>query len=228
MRLSLGLLVVGCLFSFNGANAQQAASAPQRSKDNAKPPGKPLQFDLDGIFKDFDKNQDGVLQRDELPEDLRGSFERLDTNKDGKISREELTNGIAHLQPRRRASDMVFVLIEMSDFDKESEAEVRRAYEILRRIDTNRDGTLDADELKAGREWIVKNRVDSLLSRLDANKDGRIARSEAKGQIREHFQDIDSNRDGFLEREELMKAIAEKPTLTPQPTTAPKPAPVDR
>ena len=37
----------------------------------------------------WDKNQDGKLSLEELPEPLRKNFERIDTNKDGFISKEE-------------------------------------------------------------------------------------------------------------------------------------------
>lgn len=38
------------------------------------------------LFKQWDKNQDGKLTPDEVPEQVRGNFPRVDTNKDGTIS----------------------------------------------------------------------------------------------------------------------------------------------
>jgi acetyl esterase/lipase len=43
----------------------------------------------EGPFDRLDRNKDGKLSREELPEPLRGLFDRLDTDKDGFISREE-------------------------------------------------------------------------------------------------------------------------------------------
>ena len=44
---------------------------------------------------------------------------------------------------------------------------------------------------------------DALLAQADANKDGKIAQAEApSGPARQHFPYIDSNKDGFLTREE--------------------------
>jgi Ca2+-binding EF-hand superfamily protein len=38
-----------------------------------------------------DKNKDGKLSKDELPERMQGIMARADTNKDGKLTRDELT-----------------------------------------------------------------------------------------------------------------------------------------
>jgi Ca2+-binding EF-hand superfamily protein len=214
MRVLYGSIALWALFAVSIAVAQERGAAPATQKKPATP-GKPLQFDLDGFLKEHDKNGDGFLQRDELPPAYRAAFERIDTNKDGKISREELEQGIALLRPRRRPSDLIYMLVEMSDFDEECQREVQRAYEILRRLDHNKDGKIDADELKAGREHIANNRVDFLLKQLDANKDGRVSREEAKGHILANFAEIDLNRDGFIDRAELLKAAIEKPTIAP-------------
>lgn len=40
-------------------------------------------------FVEWDRNGDGKLSRDELPERLRPNFDRVDANRDGAISREE-------------------------------------------------------------------------------------------------------------------------------------------
>jgi hypothetical protein len=58
---------------------------------------KGFRLDVDRLLKDYDKNGDGFLQRDEVPPYLREQFDKLDTNKDGKLSREELEQGAAQL-----------------------------------------------------------------------------------------------------------------------------------
>jgi len=179
-------------------------------KDDKKAKRAPL-VDVDAFMKEYDRDKDGFLSKDEMPEWLHYNFNRLDTNKDGKISKEELQKGMAYLQQRRRPSDVVIVLVEMSDCDECCAEEAQRAYDFLRKLDKNKDGKLDADEIKAGRELIFKERVDSLMKRLDADKDGKISKKEARGLIKEHFDQLDKNKDGFIDRDELTAAVSAKP-----------------
>ncbi|MBT7299576.1 MAG: alpha/beta hydrolase fold domain-containing protein [Victivallales bacterium] len=46
----------------------------------------PAQPARNGMFQRWDKNRDGSLTRDELPERIRGNFGRVDANEDGKIT----------------------------------------------------------------------------------------------------------------------------------------------
>src|SRR5262249_10433605 len=153
----------------------------------AASPSGGLRFDVDSFFKDHDRNHDGYLTREELPRRLRHAFEQLDTNKDGRISRQELEQGVVHLQPRRRPSGMEYVLIELSHCDECFAEELQVVYDALRRFDKNGDGKIDASELKAAREELVRQRVDDLLEDLDTDKDGRISRQEARGLLRQNF-----------------------------------------
>lgn len=209
------------------ARGIEESSEDRTDKPGANPSGKPLLFNLESFLKDYDKNKDGQLTRDELPPELRPAFDRLDKNKDGKVSREELEGGVAHLQPARRPSDLILVLIEMSDCDEVSHGEVQRAYDILRKLDKDKDGKIDPDELKAARGQIIKDRVDHLFEELDKNKDGKIGREEAKGILRQDFDEIDRDKDGFIDRDELTCAATERlqPAGSDGPRTKPKTEP---
>ncbi len=167
--------------------------------------------DVEEFLKEHDKDKDGYLTREELPERFRHAFDRLDVNKDGKLSRDEFLRGWAHLQARRRTADVVHLLVEMSDSDPASLEELQHLYDTLRKLDKNKDGKIDAGELKAARTRIVKERVDNLFKELDANKDGKISREEARGWVKRHFDELDANKDGFVDRAELLKAASERP-----------------
>jgi Ca2+-binding EF-hand superfamily protein len=184
-------------------------------KANQKKAGPLHGPDVDRFLKEHDRDGNGYLSREELPERLRHYFDKIDVNKDGKLSREELLRGWALLQPKRRPSDVVYVLVEMSDCDDTCAIELQHLYDVLRRLDRNKDGKIDPSELKAARQQIVKDRVNRLLERLDTNKDGKISRAEARAQILAHFDDLDTNKDGYIDRAELEKAASEKPTKRP-------------
>jgi Ca2+-binding EF-hand superfamily protein len=201
----LGFLLTGMVLAQDGP----AGGGDKKNKPGPAPSGGPLKFDVDAFIRHFDRNGDGFLQRDEVPDWLRDRFDLLDTNHDGKLSRDELHQGVVHLQPRRRPSDVVFVLIEMSDFDDECAAELQRLYDALRPLDINHDGKIDAGELKAMRQRLLEERVGRLMQELDTDHDGKISRAEARGRVKEDFDKIDANHDGFIDRAELLRAATE-------------------
>ena len=109
-------------------------------------------------------------------------------------------------------------LIEMTDSEQGCVLEVQRIYDMLRKLDTGKNGKIDPAALKAERERIVAERVKAVFNRLDTNRDGKISKDEAKGLIKEHFNKIDRNGDGVITYEELLQAAQEK-----QASKAPNP-----
>lgn len=215
MRVLFGSIALVVVLGVGVVVAQERGGRAPVPQSAPPPPAKPIAFDVDAFIKQFDKNGDGYLQAEEMPPEVRSAFERIDANKDGKLSREELVRGVGHLQSRPRASDVISMLIEMSDFDNDSRGDLQRAYEILLSLDKNRDGKIDEDELKVGRARILKSRIDSLFKQLDTDNDGLISREEAKGQVRQDFNAIDLNHDGFIDRDELMRAATARPSQPP-------------
>jgi len=188
-------------------------------------------FDVDEFFKRHDRNEDSFLSKEELPEQFRHAFGRIDTNRDGKISKEELRKGVGYLHPRRRPSDVVYVLVETSDCDECCAEELQTLYALLRKMDKNGDGKIDGGEIKAAREALTGERVDRIFKALDANKDGKISREEARGQIKRYFDELDANKDGAIDRAELLRGASEKPRkLPPRKSGTPPPGgkPSDR
>jgi Ca2+-binding EF-hand superfamily protein len=199
------------------AGGQLAADEKPDKKDEPKEAGEHKPFDVDRFLEKYDKNKDGFIERDELPERLQHAFDQIDANKDGKLSREELEKGCVYLQRQRRPADFIHVLVEMSEEDEASREELQYIYDLLHKLDKNKDGKLDPDELKKMRGQIVSDRVDELIEDLDVNKDGKISREEARGRLKEDFDKIDLNKDGFIDREELMKAATQRLNPPPRP-----------
>jgi Ca2+-binding EF-hand superfamily protein len=111
-------------------------------------------------------------------------LKKADTNGDGMISREE-----AKALPRIAAH-----------FDE---------------IDTNHDGQITADELRAfhqkqGGEGMKHG--GAMFKKLDTDGDGRISRAEAQAapRLAEHFDEIDTNKDGFITMDEMKAAQAKR------------------
>ena len=71
-------------------------------------------------------------------------------------------------------------------------------------IDTNRDGQLSADEMKA----FHAQRAAEHFKKLDTNGDGLISKAEAATapRLAEHFDQLDANKDGQLSKDELVAA----------------------
>src|SRR5262245_19744863 len=57
--------------------------------------------------------------------------------------------------------------------------------------------------------------VESILARMDTNKDGKISKDEAKDRIAENFAAIDTNKDVYLDRAELLAMARRLPPMPP-------------
>src|SRR5262249_11286213 len=108
----------------------------------------------------------------------------------------ELRRG-AHAPQARTLSQAVGTLIELSNYEDGCHAELQRIYDMLRELDTAKNGKIDAGALKAASNHQLEERVNGVFERLDTNKDGKISKEEAKGLIKEHFDRLDVNHDGF-------------------------------
>jgi Ca2+-binding EF-hand superfamily protein len=145
-----------------------------------------------------------------LPPPLRDLFAEYGFDRDGKWTLDDFRRALAELDQRRTPADLVRTLIETSGQDEEARREVERIYAALRALDTDRDGTISPKDLRRARRRLIEQRVDRLLQEVDKDHDGRISRQEAQGELRDEFDPIDTDKDGFLSRDELLRA-AERP-----------------
>jgi len=77
-------------------------------------------------FDSWDRNKDGKLAREELPEPLRKNFERIDSNHDGFISREEdaaARNNRGGGNPQQALPDTVKATLDIPYADTQSPAQ---------------------------------------------------------------------------------------------------------
>jgi Ca2+-binding EF-hand superfamily protein len=127
--------------------------------------------DLVATLMAFDKNHDGKLSKDELPERFQGLFDRADLNKDGVLTQDELKkSATAQSQvanagrggEREREGGreggrpggpmMVDPLLSALDADHDgalSAKEIANAPAVIRTFDRNGDGSVSREELLA-------------------------------------------------------------------------------
>ena len=172
----------------------------------------------------FDKNGDGKLQRDELPERMRGLFDRGDLDKDGVLTLVEVRKlALAEQasQPwepekdghKRNSSMMMGMIPVLAALDADhngeiSEEEIRNAGAALKTLDKNGDGRLTDDEVSP--DWL-RLFVAQRMLQFDTDGDGRVSREEMDSPKAAPFRATlvaaDRNHDGFVTEEELLQEV---------------------
>ena len=158
-----------------------------------------------GERQKIDANGDGVIDRTEAAAHprLAERFDALDKNHDGKIDASE--------RPQRgqggRHGGGMAKLDANGDgvIDRTEAAANPRFAEHFDTLDKNRDGRIDASERPQRGQGGKGGRDGAGMARLDINGDGMITLEEAASHQRllEKFEQIDTNADASLSREEL-------------------------
>ena len=218
MRTTFLLAACGML----GLATLGAAQTPEK-KPAKKPPIELLKQSPEEFLKQFDKNSDGFLAKEELPPFLAGEFKKADGNGDGLLNRAEVALLLQSarqmmakgaLPPKGGVDTIVAALLKQYDSNQDgqiSKAEAKnRLADGFAKLDQNQDGFLDRTELRVVAQLMqdakggpaVANPTD--FAAFDANADGRLTRGEVQGTPwAARFADIDTNRDGQLDRFEF-------------------------
>jgi len=145
--------------AFRGRGGERAGEPPQTPA-----PG-PTAEDLLSMLMTFDKNQDGKLQRSEVPDRQAGIFERGDTNGDGVLDGPELRKltadqAAAPVAPPRGGGrprgfgrlDPAAAALDTDGNGEISADEIAGATAALKTLDRNGDGQITEDELRPSGE----------------------------------------------------------------------------
>lgn len=168
------------------------------------------------LFKAADTNNDGLISQKEAIDAgnliVGGFFFRADANGDGKVSKEEGDQARENLLNQRPILRFVFQRAEQETAVQGTKPEIDQAgRNIMAAVDTNRDGSLDATELRQA----VNTGVQSLFLTADRNGDGQISPAELNGAavevgragLQAAFQTADLDKNGAVSREEFDKAV---------------------
>jgi Ca2+-binding EF-hand superfamily protein len=167
----------------------------------------------------LDRNGDGVLTRDEVPERMQGMFARIDTDHDGKLTQDEIKASAATQKgPNGRVQrggdptrmDPVLNALDTDHDGVISAAEIAAAPNSLKALDKDGDGEISEAELRP-RQMTPADRAKHMLDEWDTKKDGRITKPEAPDRLQQQFETLDTNHDGALTEDELTAYFASMP-----------------
>lgn len=161
--------------------------------------------DLVETLFSFDKNKDGKLSKDEVPERMQGIFARADADKDGLLTREEVVKATASQERRGPGGPPMDLLFRTLDADQDgtvSAAEIAAAPMTLKKLDKNGDGALTADEVRP--QMMMRGRGEG-FGRGEGR--GEERRGNPQEMSAEFFNRFDLNHDGVISKEEVAKAF---------------------
>ncbi len=183
------------------------------------------------IMKRFDKNDDGKLVADEVPEQVWARMSAADENKDGAITKAELEarggggrdgrgrdgRGRGGRGPgggRPNPAEM-FKRMDKNNDGKLSKDEVpEQFWARLSKADKNSDNAITKAELEAAMAQMRGQRPGGgrpnpgeMFKRMDKNNDGKLSKDEVPEQFWERLSRADANRDDVLTKAELEKAF---------------------
>jgi Ca2+-binding EF-hand superfamily protein len=198
----VGLMVVGLLVTPQLFAADEGNGAEH-----------PLQA-LVQKLKAADKDGDGRLSKEEAPGPLKENFAKIDANGDGYIDKQELQEQFG----KQFAVQAILTQLKKADQDGDGKLSKDEAPQFLKghfdQVDANSDGYVDGPEVKAAltklqklleatQQWLTK------LKESDTNNDSKLSKDEAPEPLKQHFEKVDADGDGFLDTQEIKEAVGQ-------------------
>lgn len=181
-----------------------AFAAPAHAEDAAGPDGaaKQKRHKRGQIFQRLDKNGDGQLTQDEVPERLWERLVQADTDGDGAISKDEAK--AARKQHMKRRGQR----------GRRAQRPAARGQRmvVLSRFDTNQDGALTGLELADAQAAISSMQQHPAAERGQGGKRGQRGRGGRRGKRKpgKLFEKFDKDGDGALTADEVPEKLWER------------------
>ena len=169
-------------------------------------------------FQNLDTNRDGFIERAEAETLVHAEFNQYDTDRDNKVTEPEVRLIVQRSMAReaaarqendqRRRQGMAAIndfidmqLREADKLDKNNDGRInQQEYLVL-------TGPADGPQAKGLLPYdIRKQLVLRKFNEIDTNKDGQLDRVELTGSAVKQFIEIDANKDRFLTDDEFKKA----------------------
>jgi Ca2+-binding EF-hand superfamily protein len=191
----------------------QRNSGQQNPQGGQQGGGNPQRFQGPPPFADLDKNKDGKLARNEMPEMMAQGFERFDENKDGFVDETEWKK----FTQRPRLGDTLAKFMDTNADAQVSRAEFAQIKVLFAHLDKDKNSALATDELNQFNQAAnaaaseVANKatggvdVSQLFTNLDKNKDGKLTPDEVTSE--RTFKALDLNKDGEVTKEEATESL---------------------
>ena len=225
----------GALNAAEFAKAFSAGKDSDRERDSRRRPGSSSGSRSTpyaaGFIKRLDKNGDGKVSSEELPETYRarlgGKFEKFDKDRDGALNQQEVAAMLTTANSSRRPSgtpsrdsdrprpssrdaaqpsqDALFSILDRDRDGKLSRRELEAAGSILARLDRDKDGSLSKREIAA----VASDRAPSSRPSRPSRERSSRERDSRDG-ISSYVKRLDKNNDGKITREEASGPIKER------------------
>ena len=169
-------------------------------------------------FGNLDTNRDGFVERAEAEALVHSEFNQYDTDRDNKVTEPEVrlivqrslqreAQARQEIEQRRRQgmaaiNDFIDLQLREADkLDKNNDGKInQQEYLVL-------SGPADGPQAKGLLPYdIRKQLVMRKFAEMDTNKDGQLDRVELTGAAVRQFLEIDENKDRFLTEDEFKKA----------------------
>ena len=180
------------------------------------------------MLKLLDANQDGTVDRHEAGKMDFGPAARgpgaYDADRDGKVSAAELSKAlfrdldlsrdhyvsIDELDPNDplvRAAEIADATAFLKEQDKDgdrflSEEEFRAPAGLAEKLDRDGTGGITTAE-SAPLTEAARKRPSPMIREVDADGDGKMSKAEAPLRLQERWDEADTNKDGFIDNDEM-------------------------